>query len=65
MAGVRFTELQSRPMEFLDFTSLTLDEFQQLPVFSANNPPGHARETGRKSFPGAGLRADAGGCSGR
>jgi Helix-turn-helix of DDE superfamily endonuclease len=30
MTGVRFTELQSRPMEFLDFTSLTLDEFQQL-----------------------------------
>src|SRR4029453_9579822 len=30
MAGVRFTELQSRPMEFLDFTSMTLDEFQQL-----------------------------------
>src|SRR4029453_15084750 len=30
MAGVRFTELQSRPMEFLDFTSLTLDEFQPL-----------------------------------
>jgi hypothetical protein len=30
MAGVRFAELQSRPMEFLDFTSLTLDEFQQL-----------------------------------
>jgi len=30
MAGVRFTELQSRPMEFLDFTSVTLDEFQQL-----------------------------------
>jgi Helix-turn-helix of DDE superfamily endonuclease len=30
MAGVRFTELQSRPMEFLDFTSLTLDEFQHL-----------------------------------
>ena len=30
MAGVRFTELQSRPMEFLDVTSLTLDEFQQL-----------------------------------
>jgi hypothetical protein len=27
MAGVRFTELQSRPMAFLDFTSLTLDEF--------------------------------------
>src|SRR3954469_24445293 len=30
MAGVRLTELQSRPMEFLDFTSVTLDEFQQL-----------------------------------
>src|SRR5919198_6056681 len=30
MAGLRFIELQSRPMEFLDFTSLTLDEFQQL-----------------------------------
>jgi hypothetical protein len=36
MAGVRFTELQSRPLEFLDFTSLTLDEFQQLvPPFEA------------------------------
>ena len=30
MAGLRFTALQSRPIEFLDFTSLTLDEFQQL-----------------------------------
>src|SRR5262245_2198210 len=30
MTGLRFTALQSRPMEFLDFTSLTLDEFQQL-----------------------------------
>jgi DDE superfamily endonuclease len=30
MAGVRCTELQSRPMVFLDFTSVTLDEFQQL-----------------------------------
>src|SRR5919198_747808 len=36
MAGVRFTELQSRPMEFLDFTGLTLEEFQQLvPPFEA------------------------------
>jgi len=36
MTGVRCTELQSRPMEFLDFTSLTLDEFQQLvPPFEA------------------------------
>ena len=30
MAGFRFTDLQSRPTEFLDCTSLTLDEFQQL-----------------------------------
>ena len=37
----------------------------QLPVFSANNPPAHARERGRKSLPGAGLRADAGGRSAR
>src|SRR6266478_4859848 len=36
MAGVRFPDLQSRPTEFLDFTSLTLDEFQQLvPPFEA------------------------------
>src|SRR6266478_4611430 len=30
MAGLRFADLQSRPTEFLDLTSLTLDEFQQL-----------------------------------
>src|SRR5882724_11515912 len=30
MAGLRFTELQSRPLAFLDCTSVTLDEFQQL-----------------------------------
>jgi hypothetical protein len=36
MAGVRFADLQSRPTEFLDFTSLTLDEFHQLvPPFEA------------------------------
>src|SRR3989449_6968307 len=36
MAGVRFTELPSRPMAFLDCTSVTLDEFQQLvPPFEA------------------------------
>jgi hypothetical protein len=36
MAGLRFTDLQSRPLEFLDFTSVTLDEFQQLvPPFEA------------------------------
>jgi hypothetical protein len=30
MTGLRFADLQSRPTEFLDFTSLTLGEFQQL-----------------------------------
>src|SRR6058998_2405816 len=36
MASVRFADLQSRPMEFLDFTSVTLDEFPQLvPPFEA------------------------------
>jgi DDE superfamily endonuclease len=36
MASVRFADMQSRPVEFLDFTSLTLDEFQQLvPPFEA------------------------------
>src|SRR6266498_537613 len=36
MASIRFADVQSRPTEFLDFTSLTLDEFQQLvPPFEA------------------------------
>jgi hypothetical protein len=36
MAGVRFIDVQSRPMEVLDLTSLTLDEFEQLvPPFEA------------------------------
>jgi hypothetical protein len=36
MAGLRFTDLQSRPTEFLDLTSLTRDEFQSLvPPFEA------------------------------
>ena len=36
MAGIRFADLQSRPTEFLDFTSVTLDEFQLLiPPFEA------------------------------
>jgi hypothetical protein len=30
MASVRFTDVQARPTEFLDLTSLTLAEFQQL-----------------------------------
>jgi hypothetical protein len=30
MVSVRFADMQSRPVEFLDFTSLTLDEFQRL-----------------------------------
>jgi hypothetical protein len=36
MARVRFTDVQARPTEFLDLTSLPLDEFQQLvPPFEA------------------------------
>src|SRR5499426_2532991 len=30
MAGLRFADMQSRPIEFLDLTSVTLEEFQQL-----------------------------------
>jgi Helix-turn-helix of DDE superfamily endonuclease len=36
MASLRFTDVQARPTEFLDFTSLTLEEFQTLvPPFEA------------------------------
>src|SRR3989441_3740147 len=36
MASVQFTDVQACPTEFLDLTSLTLDEFQQLvPPFEA------------------------------
>src|SRR5215813_12669276 len=36
MAGVQYTDVQDRPTEFLDVTSLTLDEFQLLvPPFEA------------------------------
>ena len=36
MASIQFADMQSRPTEFLDFTSVTLDEFQQLvPPFEA------------------------------
>src|SRR5713101_1990806 len=36
MGSLQFTDVQAGPKEFLDFTSLTLDEFQQLvPPFEA------------------------------
>ncbi len=36
MASLRFIDVQARPTEFLDFTSLTLEEFQTLvPSFEA------------------------------
>ncbi len=39
MASVRFTDVQARPTEFLDLTSVTLDEFQQLvPPFGGVAP---------------------------
>ena len=41
MVHVQFANLHSRPMEFLDFTSVTLDAFQQLvpPVEAACQAP--------------------------
>jgi len=30
MAAIRFVDVQARPTEFLDLTSLTPDEFEQL-----------------------------------
>jgi hypothetical protein len=47
MAGVRFTTLQSRPREFLDFTSLTLDEFQQLVAVYLHTADKYRRSTRR------------------
>ena len=36
MGHLRFTDLQTRPLEVLDLTSLTLDEFRRLvPAFEA------------------------------
>jgi hypothetical protein len=36
MAHLQFTDVQARPTEFLDLTSLTLDEFQAfVPPFEA------------------------------
>ena len=43
------------------FLHLVRQQEPQLPVFSANNPPAPAHETGRKSLPGAVLRAGEGG----
>jgi choline dehydrogenase len=49
---------QERPVA--DIQQAFHDACVQLPAFSANNPHAHAHETGRKSFPGAVLRAGAG-----
>ena len=36
MVGLRFADMRFRPTEFLDFTSLTVEEFQMLiPPFEA------------------------------
>ena len=36
MVGLRFADMRLRPTEFLDFTSLTVEEFQMLiPPFEA------------------------------
>ena len=40
MASVQFSDVQARPTELLDLTSLTLDEFQQLiPPFDSHSAP--------------------------
>jgi hypothetical protein len=50
MASLRFTDVQTRPTEFLDLTSLTLDEFQQLvPPFEAAFQAGAPGVTGSSS----------------
>jgi hypothetical protein len=38
MASLRFTDVQARPTEFLDFTSLTLEEFPHSSGFSGEGP---------------------------
>src|SRR5437879_2334402 len=44
MAHLRFTDVQDRPTEFLDFTSLTLDEFQLLVLPFESAFQAHMRE---------------------
>ena len=44
MAPLQFTDVQSRPTEFLAVTSLTLDEFQQIRAVIAPLDPGHHGE---------------------
>jgi hypothetical protein len=45
MVGLRFADMRFRPTEFLDFTSLTVEEFQILippfEAFSRQIPPCH------------------------
>ena len=40
MASVRFIDVQARPTEFLDFTSLTLEEFRVCPTFHTRGSSG-------------------------
>src|SRR5262245_23880850 len=60
MASVRFSDVMARPTEFLDCTSVALDEFPQLVLPfavafhapSAMSPPAHSRRW-RSSWGGA------------
>ena len=55
-------EFKGRGLDMKTMTAaIAIAKKRQLPVFSANTPPAHVHKRGRKSFPGAGLRADAGG----
>jgi hypothetical protein len=61
----RTSQAVAGPHKMAVFHSLAACEryrstMQQLPGFSANNPPLHVHERAPKSFPGAGLRAGAG-----
>ena len=52
MAGVRFNDVQSRPFEFLDLTSLTLEEFEQLiPPFEQAFQASHGQVVSRWQTP--------------
>jgi hypothetical protein len=57
MAAIRFVDVQSRPIEFLDSTSLTPDEFEQLiepfeeGAFGDSYTPGETSIIGKNALP--------------
>jgi hypothetical protein len=62
MAGLRFADLQSRPTEFLDFTSLTLEQTLLQKTAAAGEQTGHTSavaDTGQDAQPRTGYRVQA------